>query len=597
MDPKEEIRRRVDVAELISEYLTLKPAGGGSFKSVCPFHQDKDPSFHVSKEKQIWHCFGCDMGGDIFAFVMEIESVEFPEALRILGKKAGVEITRYTSSDSNEKQRMIALHDLVTKFYQKILIDSTQAADARAYLENRGIDKGLIEKFQLGFSPEGWDTLVQFLSKRGYNATEVERSGLAQRKKSGVGSIDKFRNRVMIPLSDHHNNVVGFTARIMKQTDDFQGPKYMNSPETLIYKKSELLYGLNLAKSAIKMAGAVIVVEGNLDVIASHKAGVENVVASSGTALTEQQIQLLKRFTDNIIFSFDQDAAGFAAAQRGIRLAQSLDMKVKVVILPPEAGKDPDDAVQKDPKLWIKAVDNPIPIMEYYFEQSSRNKDLSDVEHKREVGKFLIPEIASISDQIEQEHWLQKLSGMINIDIEILRGMVRKIKGEVYIKVVKKPEAKITKRSRTDQAVIMVLGLFLQYPEFQDKVMEKLDIEQIDSTELQDLYKILTNEYNKNNPSTKQKSFFAELREKISQNEESGGIVNLLDEIALKGEEISVENTQDNVLAQLNDFIHVINQAGIDQEKKQLEQQIRQAEEQGDSKVVQKLLEKFNSLN
>jgi DNA primase len=383
----------------------------------------------------------------------------------------------------------------------------------------------------------------------------------------------------------------------MKQTDDFQGPKYMNSPETLIYKKSELLYGLNLAKSAIKMAGAVIVVEGNLDVIASHKAGVENVVASSGTALTEQQIQLLKRFTDNIIFSFDQDAAGFAAAQRGIRLAQSLDMKVKVVILPPEAGKDPDDAVQKDPKLWIKAVDNPIPIMEYYFEQSSRNKDLSDVEHKREVGKFLIPEIASISDQIEQEHWLQKLSGMINIDIEILRGMVRKIKGEVYIKVVKKPEAKITKRSRTDQAVIMVLGLFLQYPEFQDKVMEKLDIEQIDSTELQDLYKILTNEYNKNNPSTKQKSFFAELREKISQNEESGGIVNLLDEIALKGEEISVENTQDNVLAQLNDFIHVINQAGIDQEKKQLEQQIRQAEEQGDSKVVQKLLEKFNSLN
>ena len=598
MEPKEEIRRRVDIAELIGEYLNLKPAGGGSFKSVCPFHQDKDPSFHVSKEKQIWHCFGCDMGGDIFAFVMEIENIDFPEALRILGKKAGVEITRYTSSDSNERQRMIALHDLVTKFYQKVLADSTQAAAARAYLENRGIDKNLIEKFQLGFSPDAWDTLVNFLSKRGYNATEVERSGLAQRKKSGIGSIDKFRNRIMIPLSDHHSNVVGFTARIMKKTDEKQGPKYMNSPETLIYKKSELLYGLNLAKSAIKLAGSVIVVEGNLDVIASHKAGVENVVASSGTALTEMQVELLKRFTDTIIFSFDQDAAGFAAAQRGIRLAQSLDMKVKVVILPPEAGKDPDDAVQKDPKLWIKAVDNPIPIMEYYFNQSVRGKDLTEVEHKREVGKFLIPEIASISDQIEQEHWLQKLSNMINIDVEILRNMVKKVKGEVVVQKNRKPDPKSVRRSRSDQAVIMALGIFLQYPELQDHVIKQLEINQIYSTELQNLYKIFTNEYNKSNPSTKQKSFFAELREKISQNEESfGGIVNLLDEIALKGEQISAENTQDNVLAQLNDFIHVINQADLDKQKKQLEQQIRQAEEQGDNKVVQKLLEKFNSLN
>ncbi|MFH1142808.1 MAG: DNA primase, partial [Candidatus Uhrbacteria bacterium] len=426
MEPKEEIRRRIDVAELIGEYLNLKPAGNGSFKSPCPFHQDKDPSFYVSQDKQIWHCFGCDMGGDIFAFVMEIEGVDFPEALRILGKKAGVEITRFVSSDSNERQRMIAMHELAVRFYRKVLVDSTQAANARAYLENRGINKELADKFQLGYAPEAWDTLVNFMSKRGYATTEIEKAGLAQRKKSGIGSIDKFRNRIMIPLSDHHSNVVGFTGRIMKSDGEDHGPKYMNSPETLIYKKSELLYGLNLAKSAIKQSGSVIIVEGNLDVIASHKAGVENVVASSGTALTEQQISLLKRYTNTIIFSFDQDAAGFAAARRGIHLAQSLEMKVKVIVLSSEHGKDPDDVIQKDPQLWLDAVANPVPIMDFYFKRVVEGKDLNNVEDKQSTGKFLIEEIAMIADKIAQEHWLQKLSDLIKTEVNILRGMVAK---------------------------------------------------------------------------------------------------------------------------------------------------------------------------
>ena len=604
MEPKEEIRRRIDVAELISEYLTLKPAGSGSFKAICPFHQEKTPSLHVSKEKQIWHCFGCDVGGDIFSFVMQIENVDFPEALRILGKKAGVEITRYASPDSNERQRLIAIHELVTKFYRKVLLDSTQAANARSYLENRGIDKELADKFQLGFAPDAWSTLVDFLSKRGYQATEIERGGLAQRKKSGVGHIDKFRNRILIPLSDHHSNVVGFTGRIMAKSGEEQGPKYMNSPETLIYKKSELLYGLDLAKSAIKHAGFVIVVEGNLDVVASHKAGVQNVVASSGTALTEMQIDLLKRFTDTMVFSFDQDAAGFEAAKRGIRLSLNKDMNVKVVILPAEAGKDPDDAVQKDPQLWINAVANPIPIMEYYFGQAIKDRDLNNVEHKREIGKFLVPEIAAVADPIEQEHWLQKLSDLLRVEIEVLRGMVAKVRSTAPNPPLNPPlgrgesqtKTQPKKRTREDQAVMAILGLFLQAPKLQKQVVDKLNSGQIGPEDLQTLYKELVSAYNSNATSTAQKSFFAELRTKITSTSELNHLEQLLDEIALRGEQVTNDLSQDQVQAQLNDFIHVIEQAGLDKRKRELELAIRQAEEQGDNKVVQKLLDEFNSI-
>jgi len=358
------------------------------------------------------------------------------------------------------------------------------------------------------------------------------------------------------------------------------------------------LYGLDLAKGAIKHAGSVIVVEGNLDVVASHKAGVQNVVASSGTALTEMQIDLLKRFTDTMVFSFDQDAAGFEAAKRGIRLSLNKDMNVKVVILPVDAGKDPDDAVQKDPQLWIDAAANPIPIMEYYFGQAIKDKDLTNVDHKREIGRFLVPEIAAVADPIEQEHWLRKLSDLLRVEIEVLRGMINKMKQTTSTtsRPALKPQAQAKRRSREDQAVVSVLSLFLQAPMLQKQVVDKLDPAQIGPEDLQTLYKELVSAYNSNAISTAQKSFFAELRTKITSTSELNHLEQLLDEIALRGELVTNDLSQDQVQAQLNDFIHVIEQAGLDKRKKELELAIRQAEEQGDNKVVQKLLDEFNSI-
>lgn len=595
MDAKDQIKQRLDVSEVIAEYLTLKPAGSAGFKAICPFHQEKTPSLHVSKEKQIWHCFGCDKGGDIFSFVMDIENVDFPEALRILGKKAGVEIPRFEKSESNEKQRMIALHELVTKFYQKVLFDSNQAAEARHYLNGRGMNKELIDKFAIGFSPDSWDSLTSFLSKRGFSTNEILAAGLVQRKKSGTGVIDRFRNRVMVPLRDHYGNVVGFTARIMPGADAKSGPKYMNSPETLIYKKSELLYGLDLAKSTIKQAGFVIVVEGNLDVIASHKAGVQNVVASSGTALTELQISLLKRFTDTIVFSFDQDAAGFAAAQRGIRLALSQDLKVKVVILPPEAGKDPDDAVQKDPNIWVEAVKHPIPIMDYYFQKAVQGKDMGNVDHKREIGAFLLPEIAAVSNTIEQEHWLQKLADALRIDINILRGSVKK---EAVVSKKSKDNQSPQKTEKKDaktQAVIEILGVFIQFPEHRNTITDALTDEMIDNLELKSLYKIICSLYNQPQDKAAQKSFYAELSH-IIQEQESQPLERLVHECALKGENIASNTPQNQVQQQLNDYFAVIKSANLKQRKQELGLAIRQAEEAGDTETVQKLLNEYNTL-
>ncbi|MBU0613695.1 DNA primase, partial [Patescibacteria group bacterium] len=276
MEPKEEIRARIHVDELIGEYLELRPAGHMNFKALCPFHGEKTPSFHVSREKEIWHCFGCHKGGDIFAFIMEIEGVDFAEAMRILAKKAGVEMPEYKpQKDKGERELYIEMHQLAGRFYKKVLESHESAGVARDYLKNRGITSDLVDKFLLGFALESWESLCLFLKQKGYTEKQILGSGLAKIRKSGSGIIDRFRNRIMIPISDTRGNIVGFTGRLLSG----EGPKYLNSPETLIYNKRAILYGLHLAKTAIRQKGSVIIVEGNLDVVASHKAGVENVVA------------------------------------------------------------------------------------------------------------------------------------------------------------------------------------------------------------------------------------------------------------------------------------------------------------------------------
>lgn len=496
MDPKEEIKHRVDVVDLISETIQLKPAGGGSFKAVCPFHMEKTPSFYVSHEKQIWHCFGCNLGGDIFAWVMQMEGVDFPEALRTLAKRAGVEIPRYDSVKTNENDRLVRVNEFAAACYRKILSDSPVAAEARAYVERRGITAELLEKFGLGFAPDAWDTLTNLLAKKNIPVKDAERAGLLLPRKSGSGYVDRFRNRLMIPLRDSRSYTVAFTGRTMPNAEDTDGPKYLNSPETPIYRKGELLFGLDLAKKAIKLEKSVIVVEGNLDVVASHKAGVENVVASSGTALTEAQLDILKRLTNTLIFSFDQDAAGFNAALRGIRLARQKGFEIKVALLPLEAGKDPDEAVQKNPELWQQTVGHTIPVMEYIVDRATRGKDLSNVEIKKEVGAILLPELASIVNLIEREHWLQTVADLLRMNISVLRQALPTLnKNSVHPVVISQSRPIIKEISRYKLAAELILALFAHRPTLQTEFWHKLKEEMIPEGELRELYSFFNSGY------------------------------------------------------------------------------------------------------
>lgn len=605
MDPKEEIKQRLDIVEVIQEYLPLKPAGTNAFKAVCPFHQEKTPSFHVSRAKQIWRCFGCGAGGDIFSFVMQIEGVEFPEALRLLGKKAGVEVARYTQADTNEKQQLQRLQQFAAAYYHKVLMDASYAAATRAYCEKRGISAELLQQFQIGYAPEEWDAFAKIARQKGFSEKDLLAGGLALARKSGGGVIDRFRGRLMIPLRDVHGNVIGFTGRILQSPAPTDSPKYMNSPETLLYKKGEILYGLDLAKQAVRQEDAVIIVEGNLDVVASHKGGVKNVVASSGTALTEMQVRLLKRFTNNLRFCFDADAAGFAAAQRGIHLAQSLGADVSVVLIPRDAGKDPDEVVQKDPALWQKIAREPVPIMEYYFEHAVAGKDLMQVEDKRAIGAILLPEIARMQDPIEQEHWLQKLSNTLRVDLDALRGTVKKPTTTSAER--RKPEsspgtsktqqlsnsAVSPKPLRRDLAARLVLGLFIESADLRPRVADRLQPSHFSEGDLRDLYIKACLVYSEpQQPATH--SLFEPLRAHLSS--QNAGLLSLLSELALMGEQALSATTLNEAREQLEIAIRYLAEAATTDRRRQLLFDIRLAEQAGDAARLETLMQEYRAL-
>jgi len=605
MDTREEIRRRIDVADLIGESLQLKPAGGGSFKALCPFHAEKTPSFYVSREKQIWHCFGCNQGSDIFGFVMQMEGVDFSEALRSLAKKAGVEVPRYDSVRSNENEHLIRVNEFAAACYRKILSDAPVAAEARSYVERRGITPDLLEKFGIGFTPDAWDTLAGLLEKKNIPAKDAERAGLLLSRRSGSGYIDRFRHRLMIPLRDVRGQTVGFTGRVMHHTvhgeampgaKGDEGPKYLNSPETPIYHKSELLFGLDLAKRAIKLEKAVIIVEGNLDVVASHKAGVENVVASSGTALTETQLDSLKRLTDTLIFSFDQDAAGFNAAQRGIRLARQKDFQIKVALLPPEAGKDPDEAVQKDPALWRHAVQQTIPVMEYLIERATKGKDLSRVEVKREVSDLLLPELAMIQNVVEKEHWLQTVADLLRTDLKVLRGAIVKTPARPSTNEIKSPPIIPAAKSRVDLAGELILGLFIQVPELQADFFEQLKPETLPEGELRELYSFLNSGYTYSRfLSGSDPSYFQWVLGAIKA-EGHDVLAPLIIRLGMQGETIANELTAADIRKELAAQLNILNGGLRDARRRAIEAELRQAEARGDKETVSKLMREFQEL-
>lgn len=486
----DEIKSKIDIIDLLSEYIQLKPAGA-NFRAVCPFHHEKTPSFMVSRPKQIWHCFGCGAGGDIFGFVMKIEGLEFPEALRLLAEKAGVKLSAYSNElSSSARNRLLDVLKLSAAFYHRVLLDSPRSQLARDYLNQRGVSPEMIEEFQIGFIPDEWDLLTKFLLKKGFGINDIAAAGLSLKKEGGSSYYDRFRGRVVFPLNDVHGNVVGFTGRLLNENQEKASGKYVNTPQTSVYDKSKVVYGLDKAKQEIKRQDGAIMVEGQMDVLACHQAGQFNVVASSGTALTMEQIKLLKRFSHNLIMAFDADLAGQNAAERGIETALSEDMKIKVIQIPEGSGKDPDECLKKNPAIWFKAVEQAENIMDYFFRKFLAGKNLQDSGERSAVAKALLLKIGQIPDVVEQDFWLKKLANILDIPINILRERLGDLKRSLRVAVL--PSASIGEapaRDRTELASERLLALLLRHQDIFKLAVDRLKIAALAPPLLQNLFR------------------------------------------------------------------------------------------------------------
>jgi DNA primase len=440
MGAVDEIKDRVDVVEFISQYVPLKKAGR-NFKGLCPFHADTTPSFVVFPDGQRWHCFGaCATGGDIFTFLMKKENLEFSEALRILAQRAGITLTPRTEGQQKVDERHALLREInsaAAHYFHHLLLDSPQAQPGREYLERRQMLKETWRAFQLGYSLPEWEALSRHLAEKGYGEEDVFAAGLTVEREGG-GYYDRFRGRLLFPIHDGRGGVVGFGARAL----DDSSAKYVNTPQTPIFDKGSILYGAYLARQAIRDEGTAIIVEGYMDVLMAHQHGFKNVVASMGTALTEAQVQALRRLTKSFTLAMDADAAGQQANLRGLEVVKKyydvehrqspeireayrhiwlkryVDANIKVITMP--EGLDPDDVIRMDPAKWATLVEGAMPLMDYYFQVATAGRDLDSAEGKSELVRQLLPLINELGDGIERAHYLQKLAHLIRIDERIL---------------------------------------------------------------------------------------------------------------------------------------------------------------------------------
>jgi DNA primase len=456
MEAKEEIRSRLAIEDIVGEYVQLKRAGR-NWKGLSPFSQEKTPSFFVSPDKGIWHDFSSNKGGDIFSFVMEMEGLDFRGAIELLARKAGVDMSMYETERgqglAKKKQRLLSLLDAASTFYQRRLLATPHAIDYVA--KHRGLSRDVVHEFRIGYAPGDGQSLMKFLRSKGYTDGEIKDAGLSSARRGGTG--DMFRERMMVTLADGQGQVVGFTARLI--SDDIQAPKYINTPQTLLYDKSRNVFGLHLAKEAIRTNDYAVIVEGNLDVVSSHQAGVRQVVATAGTALTEHHLKILSRLTHHVRLAFDGDKAGIAATERAIPIAQSVGVELTIVSLPGEA-KDPDELIKQDPALWVTAIESPVPAVEWVINQYARRVDLTSAAGKRQLTTEALKLVVVLQDPIEREHYLQLLATQTGASLGALNERLQQLSEPVAprrLKPHKAETAEEVKAGEVNQDYILAL--------------------------------------------------------------------------------------------------------------------------------------------
>ncbi|MBR5389369.1 DNA primase [Candidatus Saccharibacteria bacterium] len=508
-DAKEEIRARLPVEDVISQYIELKRAGR-TLKGRSPWGVDKTPSFMVSPEKGIWHDFSANKGGDIFTFVMEVEGISFKEALEKLAAQAGVDISRYAGGDAKlakRKARAREALELATKYYQYCLSKSRRVSEYVFY--KRNLNRAIVKEFRIGYAPKEGQACKKFLQSRGFSESELIDAGLLNRFNG-----DMFRGRMIVPFIDTTGNVIGYTARVLDKSE----PKYLNTQDTLLFNKSRFIFGLAQAKEAIRKSGFVVIVEGNMDVISSHQAGVKEAVATSGTAMTEQHLKALSRLTADIRLAYDGDEAGVKAAERAIMMAGDLGINL-TVISDYQGAKDPDELIQRGARLWQKAVEERKPAVEWLLEKYEEKVDLKTGFGKREYSDIALRLLGFVKDKVERAHYEEEVAKKLDVSREDLHGKA----DDLARKMSERPKKRL-KKAKTEMKSDRIIGLEdnllsimvyggvdgpeeLEVPEDETKLSElelifdntyknysKSDLEK----EVEDLYKALKNEMAKN---------------------------------------------------------------------------------------------------
>jgi len=483
-DTVDQIKSRLDIVDVVSGYIKVQKAGA-NWKARCPFHNEKTPSFIISPERQSWHCFGCSKGGDMFSFVQEIEGVEFPDALRTLAAKAGVELPQWRPGDRaarDERQRLLAVAELSTRFFEKQLWHGAAGAKALAYLRGRGLTDDTIRTWRLGWAPNDWRALTGFLQREGHPDADIVAAGMAAEKKGRI--YDRFRSRIMFPICDQGGQVVGFTGRVFGAEVAVDGEplaKYVNTPQTTIYDKSRTLFGLHHAKLAMRSRDAAVLVEGNVDAIMSWQSGAENVVATSGTALTTHQLRMLARYTTNLDFCFDADQAGAAATRRGIGAALAANFAVRVVSIDDPDCKDPAEYVAKHGAGWGVRVAAAKPALQYYYDRVLEGYDPSSVQSKKAALASLGPLIRRLTSRVEQSHWVGQLAALLRTDHASVQTDIAAVRDDIAAaergaEPETVPAVPAASPAPVDPLSVELLTLAVRAPELRAQAVEAADL-------------------------------------------------------------------------------------------------------------------------
>ena len=568
-DARDEIKARISIEDLAGEYLELKRTGR-NFKALSPWTNERTPSFIISPDKQIWHDFSSGKGGDIFGFIMEVEGMNFREALEFLARKAGVEIETFDSKRSREisekKERLRKILQISANFYQHMLVRNKEALNY--VFKNRKLSKEIVQEFKIGFAPNTQKMLTNFLLKKGFAMSDIRDAGLLNR----FGG-DIFRNRMVIALQDSGGSPVGFTGRIIK--DEPNAPKYLNTPQTLLYDKSSNIFGLSQAKNEIRKAGFVVVVEGNMDVISSHQSGVKNVIATAGTAMTVHHLKALGRFSNDVRLCFDSDQAGISATERAISLGQQAGVELSIITLNQSAGeaKDPDELIQKDLELWKDSISKPQPAIEWIFDQYEKRLNIATAVGKKEFSTIALKLVENLNDPVEKDFYIEQISKRIGISKTTLLGKFdekpRPVKPKRRIKIEKTDEKFVDEYIYEDDLLALAIKeqkLAKMLSELQDNILHDKQRNQI----LQIL---------KSNNLDLLKNF--------------DDYVKIL---LLKADE-RLGNIKGSATDEMKRLIHKIKTQNLQERKINLQEQLEEAEIQGDENLKMKILMEIMQLN